>query len=106
MQPATAATLTQLMIGVVNNGTAKCCMQLDNGIQAAAKTGTAQLNAPGRTPALARLDHRLRPGRGAALAVAVMLKGVNDEISAGTGGKLAGPIAKTMLDFGLPAVPT
>ena len=35
------------MVGVVQNGTASCCMQLDNGVQAAAKTGTAQLNAKG-----------------------------------------------------------
>jgi hypothetical protein len=28
-----------------------------------------------------------------------MLKGTNDEISAGTGGKLAGPIAKQVLDY-------
>ena len=34
-----------LMIEVVNNGTAKCCMRLAGGAQAAAKTGTAQLNA-------------------------------------------------------------
>ena len=34
-------------------------------------------------------------------AVAVMLKGTNDEISAGTGGRLAGPIAKTVLDAAL-----
>ena len=31
-------------------------------------------------------------------AVAVMLKGTSAEISAGTGGRLAGPIAKSMLD--------
>jgi cell division protein FtsI/penicillin-binding protein 2 len=35
-------------------------MQLDGGIQAAAKTGTAQLNFVGRTAAVARVDHRLR----------------------------------------------
>ena len=39
------------MVEVVNNGTAKCCMQLANGIQAAAKTGTAQLNPEGQPPA-------------------------------------------------------
>ena len=33
--------------------------------------------------------------------VAVMLKGVNDEISAGTGGRLAGPIANEMLSYAL-----
>ena len=30
-----------------------------------------------------------------------MLKGTNDEISAGTGGRLAGPIAKAVLDAAL-----
>jgi hypothetical protein len=34
-----------------------------------------------------------------------MLKGVNEEISAGTGGKLAGPVAKRLLDAALPLVP-
>ena len=34
-----------------------------------------------------------------------MLKGVNDEISAGTGGRLAGPVAKTLLDTAMRVVP-
>ena len=59
----TAATLTELMIGVAERGTASCCIALDNGIPVAAKTGTAQLNAPGEPRAVARLDHRLRAGR-------------------------------------------
>ena len=50
MQPATATTMTGLMIEVVNNGTARCCMALAGGIQAAAKTGTAQLNPKGQPP--------------------------------------------------------
>ena len=62
ISPETAATLNALMIGVAEHGTASCCIALDNGIPVAAKTGTAQLN--GRPAgALARLDHRLRPGR-------------------------------------------
>ena len=32
-------------------------------------------------------------------AIAVVLKGTNDEISASTGGRLAGPIAKKVLDY-------
>ena len=47
MTPETAFTLNALMQEVVNTGTASCCMQLDNGVQAAAKTGTAQLNNDG-----------------------------------------------------------
>ena len=63
MQPATATTMTGLMIEVVNNGTARCCMQLAGGIQAAAKTGTAQLNPKGQPPA--STDHRVRARRSA-----------------------------------------
>jgi hypothetical protein len=39
------------------------------------------------------------------VAIAVMLKGVNATISAGTGGTLAGPVAKTLLDEALVVVP-
>ncbi len=105
MSPQTANTLTSLMVNVVNNGTARCCMTLDNGVQAAAKTGTAQLNSAGQPERSHAWIMAFAPAEAPRLAVAVMLKGVNDEISTGTGGKLAGPIAKTMLDFGLAAVP-
>ena len=50
MCPQTAAMLTELMVGVVQNGTARGTMQLENGVQAAAKTGTAQLNGKGEPP--------------------------------------------------------
>lgn len=95
--PATASDLTTLMIGVVNSGTGRQ-MQLANGIQAAAKTGTAQLNAEGPEKSNAWIIG-FAPADNPRYAVAVMLKGgENDEISAGTGGKLAGPIAKALLD--------
>ena len=54
LEPQTATTLRDLMVEVVNNGTAKCCMQLAGGIQAAAKTGTAQLNPEGQPPPATR----------------------------------------------------
>ncbi len=38
--PQTAATLNDLMQQVAVNGTASCCIALDNGIPVAAKTGT------------------------------------------------------------------
>lgn len=98
ISPATASTLTSLMIGVVNNGTAKQ-MQLANGIQAAAKTGTAQLNGPGEPERSHAWIIGFAPAESPRYAVAVVLKGTNDEISAGTGGKLAGPIAKQILDY-------
>jgi len=92
-----ATTLTTLMIGVVNQGTGRQ-MQLANGVQAAAKTGTAQLFSDGPEKSNAWIIG-FAPADSPRYAVAVMLKGgVNDEISAGTGGKLAGPIAKVLLD--------
>lgn len=101
MSPQTAATLTGLMINVVNNGTARCCMALANGVQAAAKTGTAQLNARGEPQRSHAWITAFAPAEAPRYAIAVMLKGTTDEISAGTGGKLAGPIAKEMLDMAL-----
>jgi peptidoglycan glycosyltransferase len=108
MSAATAAKLRELMIGVVQNGTASCCMQLANGEVAAAKTGTAQLNAEGKPQRSHAWITAFAPagaGETPRVAVAVMLKGVNDEISSGTGGRLAGPVAKTLLDRALTVVP-
>ena len=96
--PETAQTLTSLMIEVVNKGTGRP-MQLDGGIQAAAKTGTAQLNTTGPERSNAWIIS-FAPAEAPQYAIAVVLKGgPNDEISAGTGGKLAGPIAKQVLDY-------
>lgn len=98
ISPATADTLTTLMIGVVNQGTGKP-MQLEGGIQAAAKTGTAQLNTTGPERSNAWIIG-FAPAEAPQYAVAVVLKGgPDDEVSASTGGKLAGPIAKQMLDY-------
>jgi penicillin-binding protein A len=96
--PGTADTLTTLMIGVVNQGTGRP-MQLAGGIQAAAKTGTAQLNTTGPERSNAWIIG-FAPAISPQYAIAVVLKGgPDDEISASTGGKLAGPIAKTVLDY-------
>lgn len=100
----TAQTLTTLMIGVVNQGTGRQ-MQLANGVQAAAKTGTAQLLTDGQEKSNAWIIG-FAPVENPRYAVAVMLKGgINDEISAGTGGRLAGPIAKALLDHLLATEP-
>lgn len=101
ISPNTAAMMNELMVGVVQNGTAKCCMQLDNGVQAAAKTGTAQLNAKGQPQRSHAWITAFAPAEAPQYTVAVILKGTTDQISAGTGGKLAGPIAKTILDYAL-----
>jgi peptidoglycan glycosyltransferase len=104
MSRATADLLTELMVGVVNEGTARCCMKLDGGVQAAAKTGTAQLNADGEEQRSHAWITAFAPAEAPRVAVAVMLKGVDAVISAGTGGTLAGPIAKEMLDKALRVV--
>jgi len=95
---ATADKLSILMTGVVNQGTGRT-MQLANGIQAAAKTGTAQLNAAGEPQRSHAWIIGFAPVEAPKYAVAVVLKGTTDEISASTGGKLAGPIAKQILDY-------
>lgn len=105
MSPATALTMTQLMIEVVRRGTASCCLRLEGGIQAAAKTGTAQLNPVGQRQRSHAWIMAFAPAEAPRVAVAVMLKGVNDTISAGTGGRLAGPVAKNVLDAALKVVP-
>lgn len=95
---ATASLLTTLMIGVVNNGTGTA-MQLAGGVQAAAKTGTAQLNAAGEPERSHAWIVGFAPAESPRYVVAVFLKGTTDEVSASTGGRLAGPIAKQVLDL-------
>jgi peptidoglycan glycosyltransferase len=101
MTSATAGLITELMVGVVNKGTARCCMSLANGVQAAAKTGTAQLNAAGEPERSHAWIIAFAPAEAPKYAIVVMLKGTNAEISEGTGGSLAGPVAKKVLDIAL-----
>jgi penicillin-binding protein A len=100
LDAGTASTLRDLMIQVVNQGTARCCMQLANGIQAAAKTGTAQLNPEGEPPASHAWIIAFAPAEAPRYAIAVMVKAA-PEVTAGTGGTVAGPVAKQVLDFAL-----
>lgn len=101
MAPGTAATLSELMVAVVRSGTASCCLQLNGGVQAAAKTGTAQLNAAGQPERSHAWITAFAPVEAPRYAVAVMLKGTTAEISAGTGGTLAGPVARQVLNAAL-----
>lgn len=106
MSRTTADTLRDLMVQVVQSGTASCCLQLEGGIQAAAKTGTAQLNPTGEPERSHAWITAFAPAEAPRLAVAVVLLGTTAEISAGTGGTLAGPVAKAVLDAALLAVPS
>jgi penicillin-binding protein A len=98
LSAANAAILTDLMVGVSEFGTASCCIGLESGIPVASKTGTAQLNATGEPERSHAWITAFAPADNPRYVVAVMLKGTSAEISAGTGGRLAGPIAKGMLD--------
>jgi penicillin-binding protein A len=102
MSPQTAATLNSFMIGVVNSGTARCCMKLENGIQAAAKTGTAQLRGP--TEPGGQSSHAwiigFAPAENPVVAFAVFVK-ASPEVTAGVGGTVAGPVAKQLVDKAL-----
>ncbi|MDA2946327.1 MAG: penicillin-binding transpeptidase domain-containing protein, partial [Actinomycetota bacterium] len=98
ISPDIAAVMVNLMTEVATRGTASCCIGLNGGVSVAAKTGTAQLNGPGEPERSHAWITAFAPVENPRYAVTVMVKGTNDEISASTGGRLAGPIAKTMLD--------
>lgn len=100
MSVGASSLLTELMIEVVNNGTASCCFNL-SGVQGAAKTGTAQLNAAGEPERSHAWIVAFAPADAPRYAVVVMLKGTDAEISTGTGGTLAGPIAAKVLNVAL-----
>ncbi|MEY3617774.1 MAG: hypothetical protein RL726_472 [Actinomycetota bacterium] len=101
MTPTTATTLDGLMREVANTGTASCCLRLSNGVRAAAKTGTAQLNMAGEPERSHAWIVAYAPAEAPRYAIVVMLKGTTAEISEGTGGTLAGPIASRVLDVAL-----
>jgi peptidoglycan glycosyltransferase len=96
ISPQTAATLNELMQGVVTDGTASCCLGI-SGIRIAAKTGTAQLNDTGQPEESHAWIMAFAPADNPQYAVAVMLE-AQPEVSASTGGRLAGPIAQRMLE--------
>jgi peptidoglycan glycosyltransferase len=104
IEPDIALTMRDLMVQVVNDGTARCCMQLANGVQAAAKTGTAQLNPAGEPPASHAWIIAFAPAEAPQFAIAVMVKAA-PEVTAGTGGTVAGPIARQVLDAALASEP-
>ena len=101
MSPAVAATMSDLMEEVARSGTASCCFRLANGVVGAAKTGTAQLNGPDEPERSHAWMVGFAPAEAPRYAFAVMLKGTNAEISAGTGGTLAGPVASKVMNAAL-----
>lgn len=102
VDPATAAQMTTFMLGVVNDprGTGTAA-QIAN-VQVAGKTGTAE-TAPGEKPhawfiAFAPADHPK-------YAVAVLVEHGGSDSAEVTGGRVAAPIAKQVLQTLLSATP-
>lgn len=100
ISPATAETERQLMIGVAERGTASCCIGLEGGIPVAAKTGTAELGNPSDPDLSNAWIVAFAPADDPQYAVSVVLTNVHSTPDiAATGGRLAGPVAKGMLDY-------
>ena len=91
--PEVASQLTQMMVDVVQNGTGKPGQI--NGVQVAGKTGTAQTSP--EKPPFAWFT-AFAPANDPKIAVAVMIEDAGvarDDIS---GGKLAAPVAKKVME--------
>jgi penicillin-binding protein A len=101
--PDVAAQVRDMMIGVVNGGTATTVANPLPGIQVAAKTGTAQL---GTTPPSSHAWMvAFAPANAPRVVVAVLVEG-QPGVSEVTGGRVAGPIARAVLAAALQAVPS
>jgi peptidoglycan glycosyltransferase len=95
MQPATATALTSMMVDVVNNGTGTNASLADQGITVAGKTGTAETVA-GENPHTWFIA--FAPAEAPRYAVAVIVEhGGTPAGDSQTGGVVAAPIAKAML---------
>jgi len=100
ISPTNAEIERQLMIGVAERGTASCCIALNGGIPVAAKTGTAELGNPSNPDLSHAWIIAFAPADDPQYAVSVVLTNVQSTPDiAATGGRLAGPIAKGMLDY-------
>ncbi len=96
ISPETAAEVNGLMVSVVNDGTAKRVALA--GVQVAAKTGTAQT---GRNTAHAWII-AFAPAENPTVAIAVIVEN-QPEVSTATGGKIAAPVARRVLEAALAA---
>lgn len=101
MSPENAEILRRAMIGVVTDGTASI-LQLP-GFDVGAKTGTAQLGVEPPQSHAWIIAFAGPAGQAPTVAVAVMVQGVDGAASGQTGGRVAGPIAKAILQTALGA---
>ncbi len=92
----TAATLTRMMVGVVEDGTGEAA-QIP-GVQVAGKTGTAQ-RGEGQNPNVWFVG--FAPAANPTVAVAVLIEDGAGVGSEATGGRLAAPVARTVMQAAL-----
>jgi peptidoglycan glycosyltransferase len=93
ISPDTASTIKEMMIGVVERGTARATAV--PGVRVAAKTGTAQSGATGEDTLSWTIA--FAPADSPRIAVAVVVEG-RESAANETGGRIAAPIVKAVLD--------
>jgi peptidoglycan glycosyltransferase len=94
ISPQTSETLTQLMVSVVESGTGTGARIA--GIKVAGKTGTAQTGREGEAPHAWFIA--FAPADAPRIAVAVIVENGGDLGNDATGGRLAAPIAKRVIE--------
>ncbi|OLT54452.1 penicillin-binding protein 2 [Cellulosimicrobium sp. CUA-896] len=93
VSPSTAEQLTQMMVGVVQNGSGTAAQM--PGIQVAGKTGTAE-NDPAKAPHAWFTS--FAPADDPQVAVAVIVENGGSSGSEATGGAVAAPIARAVME--------
>ena len=96
VSPGTAEALTEMMVGVVANGTGRNAAI--PGVAVAGKTGTAQ-QGEGEAPDVWFIG--FAPAEAPRVAVAVIVENGGDAGESGTGGGVSAPIARTVLEAAL-----
>lgn len=96
VRPETAAALTEMMVGVITDGTGGNAAV--PGIQVAGKTGTAE-QGEGEPPDVWFIG--FAPADAPRVAVAVIVENGGDAGESGTGGGVSAPIARTVLEAAL-----
>ena len=98
MTPQTASILRDAMHGVVDHGTATGLFI--DGLETGGKTGTAQLGTPQPSSHAWIIGFSGEPGQKPSIAFAVIVEG-QPGISEQTGGQVAAPIARSVIEAAL-----